>query len=434
MRHLNVDPENAYLFQRLAAHILYSDASLRARTAVLALNTKAQSDLWAYGIGGDLPIVLVRINRPEDLPQVKQVLNAHEYLRLKGLTFDLVILNDLPSSYIQSLHDELLSLVRTSGESHLLDKNGGVFIKRSDQIPDADRILLHTVARVVIVAERGDFEDEILRRPIETELPEDLSPHVPRNSYPEMPTAPPKLAFFNGLGGFSQGGREYVTVLREGQWTPAPWLNVIANGNDFGFQVSETGAGFTWSVNSRENRLTPWSNDAVSDPPGEVIYLRDEESGTTWTPTPLPIRESEPYTIRHGQGYTIFEHLSHGIQQELTLFVPLDAPVKISLLRLRNRTGVKRKLSVTNYNELVLGFDRGRTAPFIVTEVDLENGSILARNRYNNEFSERIAFVATPAANSLTCDRTRIFGQKRKSKTTRCIKTRKIVRAKRCWS
>lgn len=412
MRHLNVDPENAYLFQRLAAHILYSSISLRARSAVLALNTKAQSDLWAYGIGGDLPIVLVRINRPEDLPQVKQVLNAHEYLRLKGLIFDLVILNELPTDYIQSLQDELITLVRTSGESHLLDKNGGVFIKRSDQIPDADRILLHTVARVVIVAERGDFEAEVLRKSVEIEFPKDLTVRVPPSSYPEPPTALPKLAFFNGLGGFSQAGREYVTILGEGQWTPAPWLNVIANEKAFGFQVSETGAGFTWSVNSRENRLTPWSNDAVSDPPGEVIYLRDEDSGTTWTPTPLPIREIEPYTIRHGQGYTIFEHLSHGIEQELTLFVPLDAPVKISLLRLRNRTNIKRKLSVTNYNELVLGFDRSRTTPFIVTKADLENGSIRARNRYNNEFSERVAFVATsPEPDSLTCDRTEFFGR-----------------------
>jgi cyclic beta-1,2-glucan synthetase len=412
MRHLNVDPENAYLFQRLASHILYSDVSLRARAAVLALNTKAQSDLWAYGIGGDLPIVLVRINRPEDLPQVKQVLNAHEYLRLKGLIFDLVVLNDLPTDYIQSLQDELLNLVRTSGESHLLDKNGGVFIKRSDQIPDTDRILLHTVARVVIVTERGDFEDEMLRRPIEIELPKDFIAQVPRRSYPETPTAPPKLTFFNGLGGFSHAGREYVTILGDGQWTPAPWLNVMANERAFGFQVSETGAGFTWSVNSRENRLTPWSNDAVSDPPGEVIYLRDEDSGTTWTPTPLPIRETEPYTIRHGQGYTVFEHLSHGIEQELTLFVPLDAPVKISLLRLRNRTNIKRKLTVTNYNELVLGFDRSRTVPFIVTEADLERGSIRARNRYNNEFSERIAFLATnPTADSLTCDRKEFLGR-----------------------
>jgi cyclic beta-1,2-glucan synthetase len=268
---LKIDPENAYLFQRLAAHILYSDAALRSRAAVLTLNTKAQSDLWAYGIGGDLPIVLIRINRADDLPKVKQVLRAHEYLRLKGLIFDLVIMNDLPSSYMQSLHDELLSLVRTTGQFDLLDKNGGIFIKRSDQIPEVDRILLNTVARVVIVAERGDLEDEILRRPSEFELPKSLVARESQRAFPEPSSATPNLSFFNGLGGFSQQGREYVTILGEGQWTPAPWLNVIANEQSFGFQVSETGAGFTWSVNSRENRLTPWSNDAVSDPPGEVI-------------------------------------------------------------------------------------------------------------------------------------------------------------------
>ncbi|HMJ09619.1 MAG TPA: glucoamylase family protein, partial [Pyrinomonadaceae bacterium] len=362
MRHLKIDPENAYLFQRLAAHILYSDASLRARSAVLALNTKAQSDLWAYGIGGDLPIVLIHINRTEDLPKVKQILRAHEYLRLKGLIFDLVIMNELPPSYMQSLHDELISLVRTTGQFDLLDKNGGVFIKRLDQIPDADQILLKTVARVVIVAERGDLEDEILRRTPEFDMPKDFVARSPEHSYSETSNATQNLSFFNGLGGFSQEGKEYVTILGEGQWTPAPWLNVVANEKSFGFQVSETGSGFTWSVNSRENRLTPWSNDAVSDPPGEVIYLRDEETGAIWTPTPLPIRETGPYTIKHGHGYTIFEHLSHGIEHELTLFVPLDAAVKISLLRLRNQTQSKRKLTVTNYNELVLGFDRSRTA------------------------------------------------------------------------
>jgi cyclic beta-1,2-glucan synthetase len=412
MRHLKIDPENAYLFQRLAAHILYSDASLRTRSAVLALNTQAQSDLWAYGIGGDLPIVLIRINRTEDLPKVKQLLRAHEYLRLKGLIFDLVLFNELPSGYMQSLHDELLSLVRTTGQYDLLDKNGGVFIKRSDQIPEADRILLNTVARAVIVVERGELEDEILRRPIEFELPKDFAARAPQRAYEDTSNAAPNLSFFNGLGGFTLQGREYVTVLGEGQSTPAPWLNVIANDKSFGFQVSETGSGFTWSVNSRENRLTPWSNDAVGDPPGEVIYLRDEESREVWTPTPLPIREGGQYTIKHGHGYTIFEHPSHGIEHELTLFVPLDAPVKISLLRLRNRTQFKRKLTVTNYNELVLGFDRSRTVPFVVTEADVENRCIRARNRYNNEFAERIAFFATDqAVSSLTCDRKEFIGR-----------------------
>ncbi len=412
MRHLKIDPDNAYLFQRLAANILYSNASLRARSAVLALNTKAQSDLWAYGIGGDLPIVLIRINHNEDLPKVKQVLRAHEYLRMKGLVFDLVIMNDLVASYMQSLHDELLSLVRTTGQFDLLDKNGGIFIKRSDQIPDIDRILLHTVARVVIIADRGDLEDEIFRRPIEPDLPGKFVARSTRRPFSETANATPDLSFFNGLGGFSNGGREYVTILGEGQSTPAPWINVIANDKLFGFQVSETGSGFTWSANSRENRLTPWSNDAVSDPAGEVIYLRDEASGEVWTPTPLPIREVATYTIRHGHGYSIFEHSSHGIEQELTLFVPLDATVKISLLRLSNRSQIKRKLAVTNYSELVLGFDRSHTSPFIVTEADAKNRCIRARNRYNNEFAERIAFVATDRpVSSLTCDRNEFIGR-----------------------
>jgi cyclic beta-1,2-glucan synthetase len=427
MRHLNIDSENAYLFQRLASRILYSDPSLRPQPQVLALNRRKQSDLWAYGIGGDLPIVVVRIDRAEDLPQVRQLLHAHEYLRLKGLTFDLVILNDLPASYIETLQDDLLMLIRTSGEAPFLDKNGGIFLRRSDQIPEADRILLHAAARVVIVTERGDFENQLVRKPVETNLPKNFIARNQARSYPEPTPKLPDLTFFNGLGGFAENGKEYVTLLGEGQWTPAPWLNVIANERDFGFQVSETGAGFTWAVNSRENRLTPWSNDAVSDPPGEVIYLRDEDTGTIWTPTPLPIRETEPYAIRHGQGYTIFEHLSHGIAQELLMFVPLDATVKISLLRLHNRTNQRRKISITSYNELVLGFQRSKTSPFIITEIDEKTGAILARNPYNNEFANRIAFVAMSAkTSSLTCDRKEFIGRNGSLKNPAALRREKL--------
>ncbi|MBK6588575.1 MAG: phosphorylase [Acidobacteria bacterium] len=427
MRHLNIEPESAYLFQRLAAHILYTDVTLRSRPGVLKLNTKAQSDLWPYGIGGDLPVVLVRINRAEDLPLARQMLNAHEYLRLKGLIFDLVILNDNAQSYMQTLQDELTRIVRTSGEANLLDKTGGIFLRRTDQIPEADRILLHVVARVVIVGERGGLEDELLRKTVETSLPRPFVAKSPNRHYPEPATPQPELSFFNGLGGFGQEGKEYVTVLGDGQWTPAPWLNVIANNSEFGFQVSETGSGFTWSVNSRENRLTPWSNDAVSDPPGEVIYLRDEESGSVWTPTALPIRESEPYTIKHGQGYTIFEHPRHGISQELVQFVPLDATVKISLLRLHNRTGRRRKLSITSYSELVLGFDRSQTAPFIITVIDDTNSFIRARNPYNNEFAGRVAFVATSAKlTSFTCDRKEFVGRNGSLEDPAALKREKL--------
>ncbi|HEX5709551.1 MAG TPA: glucoamylase family protein, partial [Pyrinomonadaceae bacterium] len=412
MRHLRLDPEEAHLFQRLAGRVLYSDPSLRPRPHVLSMNTKTQTGLWPYGIGGDLPIVLVRLGRSEDLNMVRQILRGHEYLRLKGLQIDLVILNDHPTSYAQSLQDEIQMLVRTSGQAALQDKPGGVYLRRSDLMPDEDRILLHAVARVVIVTERGTLAEQLVSREIEDEQPPRFVPRQPSRTYPEPGVATPELTFFNGLGGFNYGGREYVIVLGEGQWTPAPWTNVVANERDFGFQVTETGAGYTWSVNSRENRLTPWSNDAVTDPAGECIYLRDEDTGTIWTTTPLPVRETEPYVVRHGQGYTVFEHTSHGFSQELLQFVPSDAPVKISVLRLRNRTDRRRRLSVTSYAELVLGVTRGASAPHVVTEIDKRTGAILARNAYNNEFATRVAFADVSAPErTLTCDRKEFIGR-----------------------
>ena len=412
MGHLQIDAEEAHLFQRLAARLIYSDPSLRPRPHVLALNTKSQSSLWAYGISGDLPILVVRIEKADDMPTVRKIIRGHEYLHYKGLNIDLVILNDNPTSYFESLQKELESLVRTSGLQTLQDKPGGVYLRRADQMPEADRILLHAVARVAIVCDRGPLEDQIERPQIEEPLPLPFVGRLPSQTYPEPTVAPPELSFFNGLGGFHQGGREYVILLGAQQWTPAPWANVIANEANFGFQVTETGGGYTWSVNSRENRLTPWSNDVVSDSPGEIVYLRDDDTGTVWSATPLPIRETQPYMIRHGQGYSVFEHTSHGVSQELLLFAPLDAPVKISLLRLRNRTGRKRKFTLTSYNDLVLGVLRTTSAPYIITEIDGPQGTIFAKNPFNNEFASRVAFVATSEQlSSATCDRKEFIGR-----------------------
>ncbi len=207
MRHLNIEPESAYLFQRLAANILYPNLSLRSRPNVLEQNIKRQSDLWPFGIGGDTPIVLVLINRFQDLPVAREMLNAHEYLRLKGLIFDLVILNDEPTGYMQSLQDELTRIVRTSGESSLIDTNGGIFLRRSDQIAEADRILLQTVARVVIVGERGDLKDEILRKAVEPALPEPFVAKSVNRPYPEPSIPRPELTFLMGLGDSEIAGK-----------------------------------------------------------------------------------------------------------------------------------------------------------------------------------------------------------------------------------
>ncbi len=415
LHHLGIERDEAHLFQHLANRILYSDPTLRPSPEVLKRNAAGPAALWAHGISGDLPIVLVRIDEPEDTGIVRQLLRAHEYWRLKGLAVDLVILNEKATSYPQDLQGALEALVRTSQSAvrHEDATRGNVFILRADLLSGSDRALLQTAARAVLLSRHGTLADQVMRaeRSESPPLPRPRRAGRPAASL-DVPRPRPELEFFNGLGGFADDGREYVTVLGEGQWTPAPWINVVAN-HRFGFQVSESGAGYTWSGNSRENQLTPWSNDPVGDTAGETLYVRDEETGTLWGPTPLPIREEAgPYIARHGQGYSRFEHTSHGIALDLLQFVPWEDPVKISRLRIQNRSGRPRSLSVTAYVEWVLGVSRSADAPFIVTELDDSTGALLARNPWNVDFGDRVAFAALGGCQTTwTCDRTEVLGR-----------------------
>ncbi|MEO8376298.1 MAG: glucoamylase family protein, partial [Candidatus Sumerlaeota bacterium] len=412
LRQLNASEREAQLYGRLAGALLYANPATRAHVNILKSNRLGQNSLWAYGISGDVPIVLLRIGDMTKVEIVRELMKAHSFWRMKGLIVEVVIVNEDISTYRQTLHDAIMNEIVLGTEGHLIDKPGGIFVRRHEQIADENLILLRSVARIVCDADLGRLEDQIHEREADDFKTERFPPLGPRQrSTQPAPEENRDLLFNNGLGGFTHDGREYVITLRPGRSTPAPWVNVIAN-QFFGTVVSESGSAYTWLENAHEFRLTPWNNDPVQDPSGEVIYIRDEETGEFWSPTPLPVRGANPYVIRHGFGYTIFEHTESGISTDLQIFVATDAPVKFAVLKFRNTSGRTRRLSATAYYEWVLTDLREKGMRYTVTDIDLKTGVFLARNAYNTDFSGRIAFVdANNNSSMVTGDRKEFIGR-----------------------
>ena len=414
LRVLRIQPDDARRFQQLASHLLYPNRLLRSQAGKIEENTQGQAGLWRYGISGDLPIALVTIGEIRDVGLVGQMLQAHTYWRMHGLMADLVILAEEAGGYERPLHERLEGLIQAHSTNTGRDKPGGVFLRSADQVPEADLTLLLAAANIVFMSARGTLAWQV---GVPGEMRDQREKPAWKNAVQDPVTPLPflELPYFNGLGGFTPDGREYAIYLDADTNTPAPWVNVIANPG-FGTLVSETGSGFTWSGNSQRNRLTAWSNDPVVDPASEALYIRDETTGLCWTPTPSPIREKAAYRARHGAGYSVFEHNSNGIDQELTVFVPMDKsggqPVKIQILRLKNSSARRRTLSLTYYVEWVLGEHSETSRMHVVTAWDDEMQAITARNRYHPDYGERIAFAAISAnADSYCGDRTSFLGR-----------------------
>ncbi len=388
LRHLSINSEMASRYQSLASHLIYANSTFRPPTKILEQNLGSQSALWPHGISGDLPILLLRIDELEDIELVHQILLAFEYWKTKGLCVDLVILNDRMSSYVQDLQNAIEGLVRKFNANGV---SGKIYVLRADLVAPETLLVLPAIARVVLYGRRGDLASQLLRvREVEN-LPRQVLLIEPRSTVQPIDTS--HLQFFNGIGGFSDNGREYVVVLGRDNMPPAPWINVVANPN-FGFQSSADGGGYTWFENSRENQISAWSNDAVINRQGEAIYIRDEADGTLMSPTYSPLRSQQgTHVARHGFGYTVFERNVHNLRMELLQLVPLSDSIKLSRLKLSNDGTTSRTLTVTAYVEWVLGVSRGNSAPFITTSIDDVSGAMLARNPWKIRNGEQVAFL-----------------------------------------
>jgi cellobiose phosphorylase len=408
---LGLTPEDIALFNRLAGAVLFTSPALRQPEAVAA-NRQGQPGLWPHAISGDRPIVLVRVVGAGDESLVRQLVQWHAYARRRGLDLDLVILDERPGGA-----DPLKADLQAGPAGAMLGKPGGVFVLDAARVSADDAVLLTAAARAVLVGSRS-LADQLDGRPVAAALPPPLEITQPPQPEPVGTAAlPPEgLRFWNGHGGFAGDGREYV-ILVDGTapgapaLPPAPWTNALANPG-FGCLVTEAGLGCSWSGNSQLNRLTTWSNDPVSDPPSEAVYLRDEDTGAVWSPTPLPRGAGAAVLVRHGQGYTRYSRRSHGLEQELVVLVPPDDPVKLVCLRVRNAGDRPRRLSATFYAEWVLGTIRDNAPLQVVCERDGEAGAVLARNAWAGDFAGLLAFAAVGSRpHSATSDRAEFLGR-----------------------
>lgn len=420
LRALDIENKDLETYQKLLSLLIYPNEKIRGAESVIKENTLGQSGLWPFGISGDYPIFLVTINHQENIPLLQELLKAHTYWRKLGLMIDLVILNTKDTGYTHELNERIHQTINAMNSGSWLNRRGGIFVLTASQMEEESRILVRTAANGLIELSNGSLEDHLKSAAVpRPSLPPFMPTGIEKAFHTEAKTEPSaNLQLANGIGGFTEDGKTYQIFLKDypklskppGLNTPAPWVNIIAN-QDFGFMISEAGSGYTWAVNSGENRLSPWFNDPVSDPAGEALYLRDEITGEIWTPTPQPAGQGLDFLVRHSQGHTSFESRAHGFDQNLRLFTDAEDPVKIIELTLTNQTDQSRRMTATYYVEWVLGVDQASTQRFIVPVYDNESDTLLAQNTYSAEFSERAAFLtASRSVHGLTTDRREFLG------------------------
>lgn len=396
-----IKPTQALIYEKVGSNILFNNYSYTKRIDNLMNLSRGQRNLWSYGISGDLPIVLLTINKEKESDVLRQLIDCHSYLEDKGLKFDIVVINEEEISYEKPLDNALKRIILSSSLNGRENILGGIFIISSENISKEDLNLLYSIAAIIIKGKEGTLWKQI-DRTMENESYQDSSRkyiwkigklkednfNYGDSDIPKIDSS--KLCFFNGYGGFNSDG-EYTIILKDGQSTPAPWINVIANSDRFGFNISESGSSYTWYKNSREFKITPWNNDFIEDTLSEVLYL--EEGNELWSITPEPIRDNGEYIITHGFGYSKFTHCTNGIWGEVTVFPSKERSVKLIKVNLRNLDNKNRNIGITYVARLCLGDLRENNYKKLYTVIDDEKKFIYGRNPYSNDFSSSYAYL-----------------------------------------
>ena len=464
LKYIGIKSAQANLYQSFASYILFLHREREDREEFIKNIKLNQEHLWAYGISGDLPIIMLLVNNEEDIDLVRQVINMHYYFRTKGLKVDLVIYNEEESSYEQPLQRVVHETIRSSNSRDSINKPAGIFMHNIATMGVEIKELLIGIAALYIDSNKGalvkqirevkDYDQkdylrhkelynvkrarrQISDNDIESENIEKFNKVKQENilkkenliegedKLKEIGNEPKlneektiiqkytidekNLDFFNGYGGFNKENNSYIIKLKDYKNTPAPWINVISN-EDFGFHISESGSSYTWCGNSRENKITPWSNDWVTDPLGEALYIRDDKTGDTFSITPKPIRDGGEYVIEHGFGYSTFRHTAYNISGVMTAFSPKGEKVKLYKVTLENLSSVDKELSLFYYAKLVLGVHSYGSSKYISTYI--KENYIGGQNPYSKYFGKLKAYLSIQGGEnqSFTGDRREFIG------------------------
>ena len=396
LHHQSVTLDEAKLFRAYAARLIWPDLRMAA-TPRRRTELGPQSDLWPMGISGDDPILLLRIDDEADLPILRKALRMHEFLRARGVAHDVVILNERASSYVQDLQHAIQQLVDSAAQSAGPSAPRHVHAVRRDQISKASFDTLVSAARIMLHTRNGKLSEQMARlREMQAEVPSravTVARTVPSDPAPQ-PASRSALTFWNGFGGFSEDGREYILRITRDRQTPHPWINVIAR-EDFGFHVSAEGAPYTWAVNSRDYQITPWSNDPVTNRPGEALLIHDPDTGRVATPfLGLSDDPAAVHEVAHGLGYSRFTADFGWVAVEAVMTLADDVPARLTQLTVTNRTSRTLNLQGIAFAELVMGTDRTRSGPMVQTIFDADLNAHLAQNAFSNDHGSRITALA----------------------------------------